>query len=471
MRLPPPRPTLHPALGTRRSILPWPMMAMEAALVYPLVAHWLTGPDGRAPLGPLAALVMLPLGYLATRHSPIRGVPVARADVGIGLAFTLRLLTAPPSPAAIQEGPLLGPLEWLLSAVLPALVGFGLWWRGGALADAELTADGVRDEFLIVGAALLGVLVLFRDAAGIDALTSAAAVIAYLGAGLVAVGLARQEQAGLAPTAASTGVVAATTLALLVASVGLVALLSPELAGIILGLLGQAVGALFWLVTLPLAWLLSRLNLRLPLATDLPTMRPVQPPPELAERPLPPEWLLQLIGVLVSVLAVLGILVVAAALIWLLLALLQRVEFRPGVRGPVAMEADGTPWQDARDAIGGVRSWLLRLAGGARAATRRSDSQVRDARAAYRVLLRWASARGVARAPAETPAELQRRLVAYEPAAAAHYAVLTAAYERARYGGTATSAAELARLRASLQALDALPPSRRPDPRERGEQP
>jgi hypothetical protein len=185
----------------------------------------------RAPLGPPAALILLPLGYLAARHGPIRGVPVDRADVGIAAAFTLRLLTAPPTASVVQAGPLLGPLEWLLGAALPALVGFGLWWRGGALAEAELTADGVRDEFLIGGGVLLGVLVVFRDAAGITPVTSAVAVVVYLGSGLVAVGLARQEQAGLAPTAASGAVVATSTAVLLLASVGLVALLSPELAG------------------------------------------------------------------------------------------------------------------------------------------------------------------------------------------------------------------------------------------------
>src|SRR5205085_4562394 len=123
---------------------------------------------------------------------------------------------------------------------------------------------------------------------------------------------------------------------------------SPELAGVVLGLLGQALGALLWLLALPLVWLLSRLNVRLPLATDLPVPAPPQAPGELAERPLPPEWLLQAIGIVVAVLGVLGILVVAAALVWLALALLQRTDFRPGVRAPVAVEADGAPWQDAR---------------------------------------------------------------------------------------------------------------------------
>src|SRR5581483_7407501 len=196
-------PSAQGGTSSAPTILPWPVMAMEAALIYPLVAHWLAGPDGRAPLGPLAALVLLPLGYLAARHGPIRGVPLDRADVGIGLAFTLRLLGAPPAPAMMLAGAVLGAVGWLLGATLPALIGYGLWWRGRALAEAELTADGVRDEFLIVGGVLLGVLVIFRDAAGITPLTSAAAVVGYLGSGLVAVGLARQEQAGLAPSAAS----------------------------------------------------------------------------------------------------------------------------------------------------------------------------------------------------------------------------------------------------------------------------
>jgi hypothetical protein len=430
-------------------------MAMEAALVYPLLANWLTA-GGGAPLGPLAALVLLPLGYLAARHGPIRGLDVARADVGFGLAFTLRLLAAPPTPAIIQAGPVLGPLEWLFRATLPALLALGLWWRGGALADAELTADGVRDEFLIVGGLLLGALVLFRDAAVISPLTSGLAVVVYLASGLVAVGLARQEQAGLTPTAASGGVVAAFTTVLLLASVGLVALLSPELAGLILGLFADALGALLGLLMLPLLWLFSWLQIRLPLATDLPMPAPPQPLPEPDERALPPEWLLQVIGAIVAVLGVLGIVVVAAALIWLVLALLQRTDFRPGIRTPVAVEADGTPWQDAQGLVGGLGAWLARLAGGARAATQRPGAQVRDARGAYRALLRWARERGVVRAPAETPAEFRRRLDRHVPAGGAHYAFLTTAYERARYGGVAAPEAEVARLRASLEALASL---------------
>jgi hypothetical protein len=455
MNRPPP-----PPLGTvdaAPTILPWPVMAMEAALVYPLIAHWLTGPDGRAPLGPLAALIMLPLGYLAAQHGPIRGVNVARADVGIGVAFTLRLLLVPPTPAMIQAGPVLGPLEWLLGAALPALVAAGLWWRGGNLAEAELTADGVRDEFLIVGALLLGALVLFRDAAGISPLTSALAVMVYLASGLVAVGLARQEQAGLRPTAASSSVVAAPTILLLLASVVLVALLSPELAGVILGLLADALGAFLGLVLLPLIWLLSWLQIRLPLATDLPMPAAPQPLEDLPERALPPEWLLQLIGVVVALLGVVGIVVVAATLIWLVLTLLQRTDFRPGIRAPVAVEADGTPWQDARGLVGGLGAWLTRLVGGARAATQRPGAQVRDARAAYRALLRWARERGVLRAPAETPAEFCRRLDVDVPEGTAHYALLTTAYERARYGGETAPEPDVARLRASLQALAGLP--------------
>jgi hypothetical protein len=437
-------------------------MAMEAALVYPLVAHWLMGAGERAPLGPLAARVMLPFGYLAARYSPVRGVPVHRAEFGAAVAFGLRLLATLPVLVALSLGPLAGLAEWLVTAILPALVGWGLWWRGGALADAELTADGVRDEFLIAGGVLLVALGLFRDLAVISPLTSALAVVAYLTSGLLAVGLARQEQAGLAPNAASGSVVAVATALLLLASVGLVALLSPELADVVLGLVGQALGALLWLVTLPFVWLLSLLHLRLPLSTDLPLPPPPQAPAEPPDRPQPPEWVLQAVAILISVLGVVGILVVAAALAWLLLTLLQRTAFQPGVRAPVAVEADGTPWQDAQGLVAGLRGLLARLAGGARAAALRPGGprQVRDARAAYRALLRWARARGVVRAVAETPAEFAHRLAVHVPDGTPHYALLTASYEQARYGGEAVPEPQVVRLRESLEALEALPVDR-----------
>src|SRR5579884_2768690 len=174
-------------------------MAMEGALAFLVLAAWL----GTASP---AALALLPLGYLAADHSPWRGLRLERLGYG----------------AAV--------LGWLSAALLPAAAGTALWWRGTALAGAELTADGVRTEFVLAGGALLGLLALYPAIGASQPVVSAVAIVVFLCSGLVAVGMARQQAAGLPPSAGAGALVAGAALLLLVPSVALVSVLDAQAA-------------------------------------------------------------------------------------------------------------------------------------------------------------------------------------------------------------------------------------------------
>lgn len=446
--------TPRPAHATRLAV-----MAMEAAFAYPFAARWLTGPGGQAPLGAVAALALLPLGYAAARRGPC-----ARWSVGLGASFGLHLiatlpLLAQPATLGLREPtPLLVGLNWLLAAIFPTFVGLAFWWRGTALADAEPTASGVRDEFVLVGCGLLAQLAIFPDTIGIDAASGTVAVVGFLAAGLTAVGLARQAEAGLAPTPAASAQVAGSVVLLLGAGAVLVVLLRPEIAAAVLGVVGQVVGFVLWLLLLPLIWLVTWLEWRLPLPQDLASPE-AESGPRAPPQPLPlPAWLLDLLATIVTVLTAVAVVLATLVLLYLLWLLLQRVTWRPGARAPVSVEAEGSAWQYARALADALRGRLARLLGRVRATlpARPGTAPVHDARAAYRALLRWAREHGLPRAPAETPAEFARRLAAVLPAGAPDYQVLTAAYERARYGGQPTRPDDVARLRASLARLATL---------------
>ncbi|MBI4493032.1 MAG: DUF4129 domain-containing protein [Chloroflexi bacterium] len=446
-----------------RSGLPWAVMGMEAALLYPLTASWLAGPDQHTPLGPLAALSMLPLGFwildfgfwIRTEPNPKSKIQNPKSLwLGVAASLGLRLLVSPlpAEPFSLAVG-----LQWLGSALVPAGVGFALWWRGGALAEAEFSAADVRTEFTAIGAALLALLGLFGQLALADPLSRGFPVVLFLCSGLAAVGLARQEAAGASRSASAGLLVAGTVLLVLVASLALVALLSPEVVAAILAAAQTAMLAVVQLLLLPLMLLGSWLHLELPRQEVQSAPAPIRLP-QPAQVPVLPAWLEQLLAVSITVLVVLAVVLAAAMLLWLLLPLLQRAWLRAGLRAPAAVEREGGLWRDADALLVALRGWLARLAGGALQAVQLSAGEylVHDARAAYRVFLRWARRQGLERAPSETPQEFLQRLVLNMPEGQTHYIRLTEAYELARYGGVAATESELARLRQSLGDLSKL---------------
>lgn len=428
-------------------------MAMEASLIYVFIASWLAGPGQRIPLGPLVALGLLPLGYVAARYRPLLADPRQRLAFGVAASLGLRLLVSPLPEESVLLVALLG---WLGSALVPAAIGLGLWWRGGGVAESEFSADGVRNEFMLVGAGLLAVLALFGHLVMTDPLTRSLTVALFLCSGLAAVGLARQETAGAPRTAGSGAMVGVSVLLLLLVTLGLVALLTPDAVATLMSVGQEVLLAIGRLLMFPLALLLSWIEFEMTAEAGRVAMP--QPPrlPEPRQGPMLPLWLEQLLAVMLIAVVVVAVLVAVVVLAWAVLAIVRRFSFGSDARRPVAVEGEGTLWQDAAAMMAALRGWFARLAGGALlgVASIPGELMVRNARAAYRHLLRWAKHQGLERAPSETPREFQQRLALHLPEGTDHYHVLTEAYHLARYGGVVAAEPEVARLRQSLQALE-----------------
>lgn len=444
---------------SRQTLIACAVMAMEASLVYPWIASWLGGPGVRSFLGPAAALSPLALGYLAARYPRVLVLPGPRLGHGFALSLALRLLVTLPGDPPSSVGPL---LFWLASSIVPALVGLAFWSRGGTLVEAELGAEGVRTEFTAAGGGLLVLLAFYGEALLPDPLARNTLVVCFLASGLAAVGLARQEAAGSPRSVNSGTLVAGSVLLVLCISLVLVVALRPEVASAFLSALGQSLLFLVNLLLLPLVWLFSWIQIQPPERMPQRPLLP-RPPVEQLEQYAPPAWLQQLFSALALVFVLLVAILGIVLLLWLLSMLLNRTTLRDGLRAPAATEYEGGPWEDVHLLLAAFQRWLRELASRAPLAlpVPASLRPVRDARAAYRALLRWAKARGLEREPPETPVEFQRRLTLRFPEGAEQYQLLTAAYEVARYGGTAVSGPLLARLRQSLEELARLTPSSR----------
>lgn len=106
-------------------------------------------------------------------------------------------------------------------------------------------------------------------------------------------------------------------------------------------------------------------------------------------------------------------------------------------------------FQKGRQALAG---WPITVIAG-----RAGKPDPADIRDIYRRLLRWAAARGHRRHPATTPHELCRQISAELPLAAAALALITANYERARYGDLEITGPALAASRAASDKITTRP--------------
>lgn len=86
-------------------------------------------------------------------------------------------------------------------------------------------------------------------------------------------------------------------------------------------------------------------------------------------------------------------------------------------------------------------------------ASRAGEPDPADIREIYRRLLRWAAARGHRRQPATTPRELWRQISTAVPRASNAFALITANYERARYGDLEATGPDLAASRAASDEI------------------
>jgi hypothetical protein len=438
-----------------RPLTIWLVIAMEAVFAAVLLAGIVARTDPPL-LGQVAALSLLPLGYLCLRHLGVLRPPRPRLVAGLAVALALRLAltsaAAQPSAAA-----------WVLGAVVPALVGLGLWWRGGALATSELTASDVRDEFFFLGIGLLLLITLFRVMVSLSGPPLLLGLLLFVGCGLLAVGMARQDGAGSPSAGRARLLELAAVVGLLLVGTAVVAALQPELVAALWQALGLVLGALgsllLWLLQ-PLLRLLSGLTLPAPgqpagqFGQGLPQPQPAQPgePP-----PAWIAWLLLIVGLLLATVAV----VLLVGLLFLALSAVSRRGRRSGDPNALVDRAGGAG-EDARALLAGLRRWLGRLRRGTALPMRRPRPQLDSARAAYRALLRWAKEQGVERAPPETTQQFKSRLDERLPHGAPTYAAITESYELERYGDLPAPRDRLRLLEQQLEALHE-PPETTPD--------
>jgi hypothetical protein len=406
-------------------------------------------------VGPLLLLVLLPLGFLMVRQFRTLRDPSWRLLTGIGAALLTRAIVS-----SVPEEGTLGLAIWLGRGVIPAAIGVGLWWRGGALCVAELTPGEVRGEFSVLALCALGTLALVRPFVLADQVLLGAAVGLVAVGGLLATTFARQDAAEAVGSGSERALGATTALAPVAIAVVLASVLQPAL----LGAMWTTLARVIELALTPLGWLLAWL------ASLLPRGPAVPPPPLLPPRPIPdfapdPAALAELqdragwIGTVVLVALILMAGLAAMLAVHLMLAnWIRDPAARAEPRGPaVTVERTGTPRADAQALLGWLFIWLRR---GLRPRSRHRPSQASgagpaepataDAWTAYQRLLDWAALQGQARRPAETTGQLQARLGRHAPEAIDALDIVTSTYEADRYGSIPAPPDRLKHLRAAL---------------------
>lgn len=432
----------------------WALLAMEVGLVLPIMSLPTQGDRLPGLLGPVLLVLLLPLGYAAVYQIHDLRDPSWRLLCGIGLALATRGIVS-----SVPEPGLPGLMLWFGRSVIPMVIGIALWWRGGALSVADLSAADVRTEFSILAVGMLAMLSMVRPFLLPDPELLGGSVALFAVGGLVATALSRQDAAEVASV--RFGRVLATTSAILpvAAAVLLVSILRPALLGAMWNMLARIVELIFT----PIGWLIAWLGSLFPRGEiqpqtlpPRPTLAPMPDPAALGQLQDRQEWLGWLVLITLLALATLVAMLVVRALLsnWLGTPL-QRAAQQPD---DLTVERSGTPGGDAHDFFGWLMRWLRERLGGrtthaGRARAGAAEVSAADAWAAYRGLLEWAAARGQGRRPAETTGQFRDRLSRLAPDTAPAVDLVTSTYEADHYGALPTP---LDRLRRVTQALRSL---------------
>jgi uncharacterized protein DUF4129 len=430
----------------------WAVLAMETGLVLPIISLPSQGDRLPGVLGPLLLLILLPLGFLGVHEIRELRDPSWRLLTGIGAALLTRLIVS-----YVPEPGLPGLAVWLGHSFVPAAIGVGLWWRGGALCVAEVTATDVRTEFSVLAVCMLGVLALIRPFLLPDPALLGGSVALFAIGGLVATAMSRQDAAEAASAGSGRALAATTALVPIGLAVILVGILRPALLGVMWTMLARIIELALTPLGWFLAWLASLLPRGGPPGALPPIVRPTAEPlpntaalNELQDRM---EW----IGWVVII-----TLLIAAMVVALIVAriLLNNWIGSPTPRTPdpnveLTVERSGTARGDAHDLLGWLIRWLRGLRRPATSGSQHgvAEAAAVDAWAAYRGLLEWAERRGQGRRPAETTGQLQSRLATHAPETTEAVDLVTSTYEWERYGQVPPVADRLRRVRQALAAL------------------
>jgi Domain of unknown function (DUF4129) len=429
----------------------WAVLAMEGALILPIMSLPTQGDRLPGPLGPLLLLLLLPVGCAGIYALRELRDPSWRLLTGMGLALATRAIVS-----TVPEAGLPGVMLWLAHSVVPAAIGIGLWWRGGALAVAELTPADVRTEFSVLAICLVVTLSLVRPFLLPDPLLLGAAVGLFAVAGLIGTALSRQDAAEV--TSSTIGRALAVAAGLLPAAIAvvLVGSLRPELLDSMWLLVARAIELLLTPIGLLLAWLASLLPQGTPAAPTLPPPLPTPFPDPAAGLGQAQERLAWVGTVIVFTLLLFAGLAALLAAKLLLSNFIRDPEqwATPSTRDDLVVETSGTPADEVSDLFSWLLHWLRAhlAAPGARSSDAHTDARL-TAWQAYRGLLEWAEGRGLGRRASETTGQLARRLSEEVPEAAAPVELLTRTFEWERYGGVTAPGERLRRVREALATL------------------
>ena len=452
----------------------------EAAAIAPwlqMVAAFTGHPEAQVPSPLVLALVGL-LAFWSTRFFLRAGWDLGAARALSALVwlgamlvwFAARTETWLRAPLVLVDGLL------TLDGATVALFALGLaaWWRGLALgADPRpFTPDFVRFSFvrdlaLIGGAGLIVWLSSAMASAAGATLAWAVPVLLITRLLCAAAVLAEEVQVSASPEASRgrvgsgwLGAALALALAILALATVLSAFAGPHvwrwvatplrlaLEGLETALFWAlaAVAYVFFLVLMPIAWLVGR-------ARGGEQPGPISPPalpqfPEAAERArlALPHPVLALLEVALGV-------AIAATVLWLVLRALRRYRLRESQRA--VEEVHESTWssqlvlQQLSDAL---RRWRPRRRRARRLDAAQLGRPPRSVREAYRYALALLAMRGLPRRADETPLEYLPRVVETWSAVAAPLIDLTDRYLAARYGELA-SAGDLEAARAAWADL------------------
>ncbi len=458
--------TLRP-IPWRRWLLLLTILAMDATWLAPW-AMLLTG--ARAGLSPGTLFALLTVALVTTQ-----GLAASRLALGLqqAAAGTLAVLAGLGLTRVILYGgyPVLN-LAWLptwlgdlaaLRSVGPGglvltAVALYAWGRAISLAQRVPAAESVGYQFRVGVVAwfwfhLIGLFV------GADA--PLPWLFLFFTLGLLAIGLARVEEAqsdrgavrsaftpswALLLAGGSLGAVGVGLLATLVFSRALVAAIWRALSpvGVLLRWVLYGVVWLVFLVAEPLINLVYRTLV----SSEQGLPRIATPPAPTSPLPVPgPTGLPAPVRVILWAAAGLA----ALAIVALVVAGLQRREAEQD--DEAGREALSEPTGGEGTDLGAALRRLRRRLGQRLADLRPRAYALGSVRQIYASLLRLASQRGVARDEAETPYEFQRRLDSTWPGVQEQVEALTEAYVRVRYGGRRIAARELEALRMAWERL------------------